>query len=171
MGTEMSESKRIAYSSPLKGPLNKPNSSSTAGNIHSSKSHVEISMEVCNESVAVESVQTTAVVAADPVKDLQKRTSFGSSIVRSASERIKKELKRFTSSSKLATPTPTSSSRTKSTAAYALKGLKFISQSDRGVAMGWSAVEKQFDKLTSSTNASLPRSLFGKCIGSLYIIY
>ncbi|KAL0012940.1 hypothetical protein SO802_000009 [Lithocarpus litseifolius] len=97
--------------------------------------------------------------------DLEKSTSFGSSIVKSASARIKKvsqELKRFTSFSKQSTP-PTHFDRKKSTAAHALKGLKFISQKDGGI--GWSAVEKQFDKLTASTNASLPRSLFGNCIG------
>ncbi|XP_050256471.1 respiratory burst oxidase homolog protein C-like isoform X2 [Quercus robur] len=179
MGTEIPESERFAYSS----PLNKPNFGATENikSSNSSKSHVveepyvEITMDhVCDNSVVVQSVQTVAVVAdvekdpqlsTLPARDLEKSTSFGSSIVKSASARIKKvsqELKRFTSFSKQSTP-PTHFDRKKSTAAHALKGLKFISQKDGGI--GWSAVEKQFDKLTASTNASLPRSLFGNCIG------
>ncbi|KAK7828682.1 respiratory burst oxidase like protein c [Quercus suber] len=176
MGVEIPESERFAYSS----PLNKPNSGATE-NINSSKSHVveepyvEITMDhVCDNSVVVQSVQAVAVVADIekdpqlsnlPAGDLEKRTSFGSSIVKSTSARIKKvsqELKRFTSFSKQSTP-PTHFDRKKSTAAHALKGLKFISQKDGGI--GWSAVEKQFDKLADSTNASLPRSRFGNCIG------
>ncbi|KAK9997755.1 hypothetical protein SO802_022441 [Lithocarpus litseifolius] len=179
MGTEIPESERFAYSS----PLNKPNSGATENikSSNSSKSHVveepyvEITMDhVCDNSVVVQSVQTVAVVADAekdpqlstlPASDLEKSASFGSSIVKSASARIKKvsqELKRFTSFSKQSTP-PTHFDRKKSTAAHALKGLKFISQKDGSI--GWSAVEKQFDKLTASTNASLPRLLFGNCIG------
>lgn len=179
MGTEIPESERFSYNS----PLNKANSGATENikSKNSSKSHVveepfvEITMDhVCDNSVVVQSVQTVAVVAdvekdpqlsALPASDLEKSTSFGSSIVKSASARIKKvsqELKRF-SFSKQSTP-PTHFDRKKSTAAHALKGLKFISQKDGGI--GWSAVEKQFDKLTDSTNPSLPRSLFGNCIGT-----
>ncbi|PRQ18130.1 putative NAD(P)H oxidase (H(2)O(2)-forming) [Rosa chinensis] len=47
-----------------------------------------------------------------------------------------------------------------SAAAPALKGLKFISNNAE-----WPAVEKNFDKLTASTNGMLPRALFGECIG------
>ncbi|KAL4631716.1 hypothetical protein ACB092_04G000200 [Castanea dentata] len=176
MGTEIPESERFSYSS----PLNKPNSGATENikSSNSSKSHVveepyvEITMDhVCDNSVVVQTVAVVADVEKDPqlstlpASDLEKSTSFGSSIVKSASARIKKvsqELKRFTSFSKQSTP-PTHFDRKKSTAAHALKGLKFISQKDGGI--GWSAVEKQFDKLTASTNASLPRSLFGNCIG------
>ncbi|XP_075662534.1 respiratory burst oxidase homolog protein C-like isoform X2 [Castanea sativa] len=176
MGTEIPESERFSYSS----PLNKANSGATENikSNNSSKCHVveepfvEITMDhVCDNSVVVQTVTVVADVEKDPqlstlpASDLEKSTSFGSSLVKSASARIKKvsqELKRFTSFSKQSTP-PTHFDRKKSTAAHALKGLKFISQKDGGI--GWSAVEKQFDKLTASTNASLPRSLFGNCIG------
>ncbi|KAM4113500.1 hypothetical protein ACJW30_04G000100 [Castanea mollissima] len=176
MGTEIPESERFSYSS----PLNKADSGATENikSNNSSKCHVveepfvEITMDhVCDNSVVVQTVTVVADVEKDPqlstlpASDLEKSTSFGSSIVKSASARIKKvsqELKRFTSFSKQSTP-PTHFDRKKSTAAHALKGLKFISQKDGGI--GWSAVEKQFDKLTASTNASLPRSLFGNCIG------
>ena len=112
MGTEIPESERLAYSS----PLNKPNSGATENikSSNSSKSHVveepyvEITMDhVCDNSVVVQSVQTVAVVAdvekdpqlsTIPARDLEKSTSFGSAIVKSASAHIKKvsqELKRF----------------------------------------------------------------------------
>ncbi|EMS56450.1 Respiratory burst oxidase-like protein B [Triticum urartu] len=54
-------------------------------------------------------------------------------------------------------PSPTS----KSAAAHALKGLKFISRTDGSA--GWPAVEKRFDDLAE--NGLLHRSKFGKCIG------
>nr|GMC75266.1 Respiratory burst oxidase -like protein D [Ipomoea batatas] len=48
-------------------------------------------------------------------------------------------------------------------AANALKGLKFISQTD-GVAE-WATVERRFDDLAASTNGLLPKPKFGECIG------
>ncbi|KAG1370258.1 Respiratory burst oxidase-like protein C [Cocos nucifera] len=51
--------------------------------------------------------------------------------------------------------------RSKSAAAHALKGLKFISKTDG--ATGWLAVVKRFDEL--AVDGALPRSLFGQCIG------
>ncbi|TVU24360.1 hypothetical protein EJB05_26792, partial [Eragrostis curvula] len=56
---------------------------------------------------------------------------------------------------------PRAVDRSKSAAAHALKGLKFISRADG--ASGWPAVERRFDKLAE--NGLLHRSKFGKCIG------
>ncbi|CAN8302342.1 unnamed protein product [Cochlearia groenlandica] len=53
--------------------------------------------------------------------------------------------------------------RTKSAAAQALKGLKFISKTDGGA--GWSAVEKRFNQITATTGGLLIRTKFGECIG------
>lgn len=181
--SEITESESIAYSGPLKkragmksALFNIPYSSASCNidSSSSSKRDVEINMDICDDSVAAQSVKTAAV-ASDLEKDprltlpaargLEKRTSFGSSVVRSASARItqvSQELKRLTSFLKRVPPARFD--RTNSAAAQALKGLKFISKTDDDA--GWPAVEKQFNKLTASTNnASLPRSLFGKCIG------
>ncbi|KAG2712682.1 hypothetical protein I3843_04G128500 [Carya illinoinensis] len=129
-------------------------------------------MDIHDDSVAAQSVKTSTV-ASDHERDPQltsiasgfeKRTLFGSSVVRSASARIRQvslELKRLTSIPKRVPPARFE--RTKSAAAHALRGLKFISETDGNV--GWPAVEKLFIKLTASTNGSLPRSLFGQCIG------
>ncbi|KAK1413158.1 hypothetical protein QVD17_34926 [Tagetes erecta] len=132
--------------------------------------YVEITLDVRDDSVAVHSVKTAdGVDVEDPeltllAKGLEKRSSFGSSVVRNASARIRQvseELRRLTSFSKRQ---PASRlDRTKSAAAHALKGLKFISKNEGGEA--WVALEKRFDELTANTNGLLPRSLFGECIG------
>nr|DAD30351.1 TPA_asm: hypothetical protein HUJ06_009202 [Nelumbo nucifera] len=133
--------------------------------------YVEITLDVRDDSVAVHSVKPAGGAdAEDPeltllAKNLEKRSSFGSSVMRSASSRIKQvsqELKRLASLTKR--PSSTRFDRTKSAAAHALKGLKFISSKTDGTA-GWVAVEKRFNDLTASTNGVLPRTLFGECIG------
>lgn len=134
--------------------------------------YVEITMDIQGGSVALHSV--TPVAGEDEKlgllgKRMEKKVSFGSSLVRTASIRVKQvsqELKRFASFSK---QTGTGARvhgdhRTKSAATHALKGLKFISKTGGGGA-GWSEVEKQFEILTAKTDGYLHRSLFAKCIG------
>ncbi|KAL4559838.1 hypothetical protein LXL04_031984 [Taraxacum kok-saghyz] len=182
--TEVVGVDRKAFSGPLSGPLNKrghrksarfnipdgaPGSSS--GSVKSNNDdYVEITLDVRDDSVALHSVKTAGGAdVEDPeltllAKGLEKRASFGSSVVRNASARIRQvseELKRLTSFSKRQ---PVGRlDRTKSAATYALKGLKFISKNDGGAA--WAALEKRFDDLSEKTNGLLPRSLFWECIG------
>ncbi|KAL8226088.1 hypothetical protein R6Q57_018645 [Mikania cordata] len=186
--TELIGVDRNAFSGPLtaSGPLNKkagrksaqfyisdsaPGSSSTRSvNSNSNDDYVEITLDVRDDSVAVHSVKNAhGDYVEDPeltflAKGLEKRSSFGSSVVRNASARfrqVSEELKRLTSFSKRQ---PVSRlDRTKSAVAHALKGLKFISRKDGGEA--WTALEKRFDELTAGTDGLLPRSLFGECIG------
>ncbi|KAL8042847.1 hypothetical protein ABFX02_09G078800 [Erythranthe guttata] len=168
---------RTSYS----GPLNKrPGKKSARFNIPESSNrnssadaddYVEITLDVREDSVAVHSVKTAGGgEVEDPelallARGLEKKSSFGSSVVRNASSRIKQvsqELKRLASLTRRPHP-PGRFDRTKSAAAHALKGLKFISKTDGGAA--WAGVEKRFDDLTAATNGLLPRSLFGECIG------
>ncbi|KAI3887010.1 hypothetical protein MKW92_023425 [Papaver armeniacum] len=145
---------------------------SAMNNEDDDEAYVEITLDVREDSVAVHSVKTAGGVAdhEDPevtllARTLEKKSSFGSSIMRNASSRIKQvsqELKRLASINKRSTPVRRLD-RTKSAAAYALKGLKFISKTDGGA--GWAAVEKRFDTLTASTNGLLHRSQFTECIG------
>nr|GEV03923.1 respiratory burst oxidase homolog protein C-like [Tanacetum cinerariifolium] len=185
--TEVVGVDRQAFSGPLvshSGPLNKrpgkksarfniPDGApgSTSGNLKPSNNddYVEITLDVRDDSVAVHSVKAAGGAdMEDPelallAKGLEKRSSFGSSVVRNASSRIRQvsqELKRLTSFSKRPIGRL---ERTKSAAAHALKGLKFISKNDGGAA--WAALEKRFNDLTKETNGLLPRSLFGECIG------
>ncbi|VVB00951.1 unnamed protein product [Arabis nemorensis] len=74
---------------------------------------------------------------------------------------VSNQLKRLASVSRESEPLRTDQS--KSTTGQALKGLKFISMADGGA--GWTAVEKRFVKITSTSDGSLPRSKFGDCIG------
>ncbi|XP_076891948.1 respiratory burst oxidase homolog protein C-like [Bidens hawaiensis] len=189
--TELVGVDRNAFSGPLtaSGPLNRgarkksaqfyiPDQaagSSSTGSVRSNDNddYVEITLDVRDDSVAVHSVKTAGGAdVEDPeltllAKGLEKRSSFGSSVVRNASNRIRQvseELKRLTSFSKRQ---PASRlDRTKSTvsaAVHALRGLKFINKNDGGAA--WTALEKRFDELTAATGGLLPRSLFGECIG------
>lgn len=188
--TELVGNDRTNYSGPLSGPLNKrggkksarfniPSDNSSAAGSDSGNgnddAYVEITLDVRDDSVAVHSVKTAGGgEVEDPelallTRGLEKKSSFGSSVVRNASSKIRQvsqELKRLAS----LTMGPGHQGhqgkfdRTKSAAAHALKGLKFISKTDGG--HGWAAVEKRFDSLTSTTNGLLPRSLFGECIGN-----
>ncbi|XP_043705985.1 respiratory burst oxidase homolog protein C-like [Telopea speciosissima] len=135
------------------------------------EAYVEITLDVRDDSVAVHSVKAAGGVdSEDPeltllAKTLEKRSSsLGSSVMRTASWRIRQvsqELRRLASLTRR--PSTRRFDRTKSAAAHALKGLKFITKTDG--AAGWLAVEKRFHDLTASTNGVLPRSHFGECIG------
>ncbi|CAI8619259.1 unnamed protein product [Vicia faba] len=129
--------------------------------------YVEVTMDIQGDSVALHSMKTiTDMGERDREKlsltgkRLESKKSFGASVVQNATIRIK-QLKRLASFAK---PEPAKRlERTKSAVAHALTGLKFISTTD--VSAGWSKVEKEFEKLTATTDGYLPRSLFAKCIG------
>ncbi|KAL1559026.1 respiratory burst oxidase protein C-like [Salvia divinorum] len=175
---------RTSYSGPLSGPLNKrpaggrksarfniPGDSAAPAPANSGDDYVEITLDVREDSVAVHSVKAAGGgEVEDPelallARGLEKRSSFGSSVVRNASSRIRQvsqELKRLASLTRRPQPAGRFD-RTKSAAAHALKGLKFISKTDGAAA--WQGVEKRFDDITKDTNGLLPRSRFGECIG------
>ncbi|XP_021287232.1 respiratory burst oxidase homolog protein C-like [Herrania umbratica] len=173
--TEVLANDKVPHSGPLSGPLNKRAGRKSARfNVPDSTSskddgYVEITLDVRDDSVAVHSVKAAngADLQEDPelsllAKGLEKRSTVGASMVRNASAKIRQvghELKRLTSFSKK----PARFDRTKSAAAHALKGLKFITKTDAG--HGWAAVEKRFDEITASNNGALPRARFGECIG------
>ncbi|XP_051135758.1 respiratory burst oxidase homolog protein C-like [Andrographis paniculata] len=178
--TEVVAGDRTAYSGPLKRPgrksarFNIPEGAMNSGGSGGAGAddYVEITLDVREDSVAVHSVKAAGgSEVEDPelallAKGLEKRSSFGSSVVRSASSRfrqVSQELKRLASLTQRRGQPAGRFDRTKSAAAHALKGLKFISKTDG--AAGWAGVEKRFDELTEKTDGLLPRSLFGECIG------
>ncbi|XP_073159285.1 respiratory burst oxidase homolog protein C-like [Henckelia pumila] len=127
---------------------------------------MESSLEVVAEdSVAVQSVKTTGGVDVEDSKlaqGLEKKSSTGSiSVVRNVSFK----LKRLALLMRRPPSVVGRFDRTKSAVVHALKGLRFISKTDGGATCCWAGVEKRFDELTAKTNGSLPRSLFGECIG------
>ncbi|TYI52102.1 hypothetical protein E1A91_D12G222600v1 [Gossypium mustelinum] len=171
--TDVLGSEKVPHSGPLSGPLNKKvaaGKKTAHFNIPDSSSskddrYVEITLDVTADSVAVQSVKAAngGDLQEDPelsllAKGLEKK----SKVVRNASAKIRQvghELKRLTSFSKK----PARFDRTKSAAAHALMGLKFISKNECG--HGWEAVEKRFDDITASNNGVLPRYRLGECIG------
>jgi hypothetical protein len=137
---------------------------------------VEITLDVRDGSVAMLSVEPAhAGPAGDdpsmtllprPLENNHRRSpSYGHSLIRNASSRImqaSQELRRLGSSSRRGAAGPrTDTDLSKSAAAHALKGLKFISKA-QGTA-GWEAVETRFHVLAES--GLLHRSKFGECIG------
>ncbi|XP_071722493.1 respiratory burst oxidase homolog protein C-like [Rutidosis leptorrhynchoides] len=130
--------------------------------------YVEITLDVGAQGVALHSLRTAGRSDSreDPELILLGKSLQKKSVIQNASFKIKQavsqEFKRLASFSMKPNPVPRFD-RTKSAAAHALKGLKFISKTDGGA--GWSVVEKRFDEITSSTNGLLPKSRFCECIG------
>lgn len=171
-------SDRGSYSGPFSGPLNKRGGRKSARfNVPADAApvagddevYVEITLDVRDDSVAVHSVKPAGNgECEDPEvtllqRTLEKRSSFGSSVIRTASSRIRQvsqELKRLASLTMRQGPGRVERSR--SAAAHALLGLKFISKTDGSA--GWAAVEKRFDDL--AVDGCLSRALFGQCIGN-----
>ncbi|KAH9328658.1 hypothetical protein KI387_000766 [Taxus chinensis] len=173
-------------SGPLSGPLNKragrrsarfnvPETASSSGGSGPEEGYVEITLDVRDDSVAVHSIKAAGQDMEDPemtllAKDLEKKASFGSSVMRNASARIKQvsqELRRLASVSKRATYPTGKLDRNKSGAHHALQGLKFIAKT-AGPAE-WNKVAQSFDDLAQ--NGLLPRSLFGQCIGKRTVLF
>ncbi|CAD6253696.1 unnamed protein product [Miscanthus lutarioriparius] len=154
-----------SVSAPLTAPP--PRAASPASN-NDDDDYVEITLDVRDDSVAVHSVKPAHGGGNGDDSDvtllsrtLENRRS-GSSVIRNASSRIKQvsqELRRIASVNRRGGGPRFD--RSKSAAAHALKGLKFISKAE-GTA-GWEAVERRFDKLAE--NGLLHRSKFGQCIG------
>ncbi|KAF0897088.1 hypothetical protein E2562_033638 [Oryza meyeriana var. granulata] len=172
----MRKSARFAES--VSAPLAAPSGASAAArrgnsNDDDDEDYVEITLDVRDDSVAVHSVKPAGGGGAGEDSDvtllartLEKRSSsFGHSVIRNASSRIKQvsqELRRIASVNRRAGGGGGPRiDRSKSAAAHALKGLKFISRADGGA--GWPAVEKRFDELAK--DGLLHRSKFGQCIG------
>lgn len=174
----MRKSARFAES--VSAPLSAPSgwrrrARAAAANDDDEEDYVEITLDVRDDSVAVHSVKPAGGGGEDSdvtllARTLEKRSSsFGHSVIRNASSRIKQvsqELRRLASVNRRGGGGGAGGprfDRSKSAAAHALKGLKFISRADGGA--GWPAVEKRFDDLAK--DGLLPRSKFGQCIGTI----
>ncbi|KAL5203835.1 hypothetical protein ABZP36_008706 [Zizania latifolia] len=162
----MRKSARFAES--VSAPLAAPSGARAAASGNDDDDYVEITLDVRDDSVAVHSVKPAAGGDDSDVtllaRTLENRSSsYGHSVIRNASSRIKQvshELRRLASVNRRGAGGPRID-RSKSGAAHALKGLKFISRADGGA--GWPAVEKRFDEFAK--DGLLPRSKFGQCIG------
>ncbi|XP_009404716.2 respiratory burst oxidase homolog protein B [Musa acuminata AAA Group] len=177
----------ISFSGPLTGPLgdkngarcsvpDSPSSAATAKGTEEEEedgTYVEITLDVRDDAVAVHSVKAAGGDGdgeGDPevaalARELERRSAaaaFGSSVMRTASlkfRQVSQEIRRLASFGRRSGVGKLD--RTRSAAAHALKGLKFISRADG--AAGWAAVERRFDEL--AVDGNLHRSRFAQCIG------
>ena len=140
--TESTSSTRVGYSGPLSGPIlvkNKKNSSKKSARFKDDDEYVEITLDIRDDSNSVVKIN-----GADPETAMQ----------------VSQELKQRTS-----TKAPFNKADiNKSGAARAFQGMKFMTKNVG--SEGWFKIENQFDEL--SVNGSLPKSLFGQCIGMQY---
>ncbi|XP_070033951.1 respiratory burst oxidase homolog protein D-like isoform X2 [Nicotiana tomentosiformis] len=135
--------------------------------------YVEITLDIREDTVAVHSVKNASganiveeaeVEVLGLAKNVKKKHSFGASVVRNTSMRMRQVAQELKLLASLKKQQPRPFDRTNSVAAHhALKGLKFISKTD-GCA-GWAAVENHFDELSATSDGLLPRGKFGECIG------
>jgi len=151
-------STRIGYSGPLSGPLvttTKKNSSKKSARFKDEE-YVEITLDVRDDSVSVQNIKGGDSETAYLASQLgRKHPSLGSQLSIKLRQ-VSHELKRMTSSKRF-----DKYDRSKSGAARALKGLKFMTKNVG--SEGWSEIEARFHEL--AVNGSLPKSKFGQCIG------
>ncbi len=155
--TESTSSTRVAYSGPLSGPLvsNKRNSSKKSARFKDEE-YVEITLDVRDDSVSVQNIRGGDSETAYLASQLEKRPSSLGSQLSFKLRQVSQELKRMTSSKRF-----NKVDRSKSGAARALQGLKFMSKNVG--SEGWSEVEARFNEL--AINELLPKTRFGQCIG------
>ncbi|CAH8295699.1 unnamed protein product [Eruca vesicaria subsp. sativa] len=139
-------------------------SSASSGYEEGHKEYVEITLDMNDDSISVNSLKSPK--NEDPETSLlgQGRTRKNSfSVLKRIASSVSSDLRRVTSSVTLTQETNPPRRPRKSSAELALKGLKFITKHD-GVA-GWPGVEKKFNEITEKTSGLLLRSKFGECIG------
>ncbi|RYQ90301.1 hypothetical protein Ahy_B09g096463 isoform D [Arachis hypogaea] len=154
---------RVGFSGPLSGPIMTNHKKSGSSNKNKSERFsdegnelVEITLDVRNDSVIVQNVRRGDSETTYLASRLEKRPSSLGQRLRQVSQ----ELKRMTSAPKAFDKID----RSKSGAARALQGLKFMSKSGVvGSDEGWLQVEKRFEEL--SIDGKLPKTRFSQCIG------
>ncbi|VVA12646.1 Hypothetical predicted protein [Prunus dulcis] len=158
------ESTGVGHSGPLSGPLvtnKRNNSSERSARFKSSdqeECYVEITLDVRDDTVLVHNIRGGDSETAMLASKLERRASSLSlgSQLSFRLRQVSQELKRMTSSKSFKRV-----DRTKSGAARALKGLKFMTKNVG--SEGWSEIETRFDEL--AVDGTLPKLRFAQCIG------
>ncbi|XP_054803102.1 respiratory burst oxidase homolog protein B-like [Prosopis cineraria] len=143
------------FSGPLSGPLASAKKKSKRSK-KEEQEYVEITLDVRDDSVSVQNIRGGDPETAMLASRLEKRPSSLGSQLSFKLRQVSQELKRMTSSNRF-----DKMDRTKSGAARALRGLKFISKNIGSDA--WSQVEQRFDEL--AIDGKLPKTRFSQCIG------
>jgi len=157
-------STRVGYSGPLSGPLisNKRNSSKKSARFKDEECFVEITLDVRDDTVSVQNIRGGDSETQYLASQLEKRPSSLGSQLSFKLRQVSQELKRMTSSK-----TFNKVDRSKSGAARALQGLKFMSKNVG--SEGWPEFEARFNEM--AVNGMLPKSRFAQCIGTQQFAY
>ncbi|XP_027365171.1 respiratory burst oxidase homolog protein B-like [Abrus precatorius] len=150
-----SRSTQVGFSGPLSGPLvsnKRSGSKNKSARFKGDDDMVEITLDVRDDSVSVQNIRGGDSETAFLASRLEMRPSSLSARLRQVSQ----ELKRMTSSKAFDRV-----DRTKSGAARALRGLKFMTKNVG--TEGWSQVENRFDEL--AVDGKLSKTRFSQCIG------
>ncbi|XP_068658484.1 respiratory burst oxidase homolog protein B-like [Aristolochia californica] len=142
---------RMGFSGPLKS------GNKRSGQSKEEEAYVEITVDVRKDSIAVSDVKSRdGSDMSFLARALRKRPASLGSQMSFKLRQVSKELKRMTSSKAFS-----KTDRSRSAAARALLGLKFMSNNVDGD--GWSEVEKRFNSL--AIDGTLHKSIFAQCIG------
>ncbi|KAM3704808.1 hypothetical protein ACB098_03G033100 [Castanea mollissima] len=150
-----STSKLVGYA-PLSGPSFKRNSSKKSTRFKEDECYVEITVDVHDDSISVQNIKGRNSETASLTRKFEKKPSTLGSHLSFQLRQVSQGMKRMASSTRF-----NKVDRTKSGAARALKGLKFIGK--KVGSEGWSQVEARFKEL--AVNEMLPKSRFCQCIG------
>lgn len=146
----------VGFSGPLSGPLgSKKANNKRSARFKDEETYVEITLDVRDDSVAIQNIQSQDQEAAMLAKALERRSP--STGITSKLKQVSQELRRMASFS----TKPARLDRTKSGAARALKGLQFVTKNVG--SDGWPEIEQRFDEL--AVDGVLLRTRFGQCIG------
>lgn len=149
----------VGFSGPLDGPLGaKKASNKRSARFKDEQTCVEITLDVRDDSVAIQNIRSQDQDAALLAKALERRSpSIG---IASKLREVSQELRRMASFS---SKKPAAGiDRTKSGAVRGLKGLQFVTK-NVGTDGGWPEIERRFDEL--AVDGVLLRTRFGQCIG------
>ncbi|XP_050273996.1 respiratory burst oxidase homolog protein B-like [Quercus robur] len=150
-----STSKPVGYA-PLSGPSIKRNSSKKSTRFKEDECYVEITVDVRDDSISVQNIKGRNSETASLTREFEKKPSTLGSHLSFQLRQVSLGMKRMASSTRF-----NKVDRTKSGAARALKGLKFIGK--KVGSEGWSQVEARFKEL--AVNEMLPKTMFAQCIG------
>ncbi|XP_030960173.1 respiratory burst oxidase homolog protein B-like [Quercus lobata] len=150
-----SASKLVGYA-PFSGPSIKRNSSKKSTRFKEDECYVEITVDVRDDSISVQNIKGRNSETASLTRKFEEKPSTLGSHLSFQLRQVSLGMKRMASSTRF-----NKVDRTKSGAARALKGLKFIGK--KVGSEGWSQVEARFKEL--AVNEMLPKTMFAQCIG------
>ncbi|KAI3445360.1 hypothetical protein Pfo_002025 [Paulownia fortunei] len=145
---------RVSFSGPLVS--NKEKSSRTSARVKDDDSYVEITLDVRDDAMVVQSIRGLEEEAAALSDPLDKRPNSLGSLLSFHLRQVSRELTRMTSSKRL-----NKLARNQSGTVHALKGLRFMNNNLGNE--GWSEILKRFKEL--AVDGVLHKSQFGQCIG------